>query len=61
MNKDNGQHLLGRHQLKSFASGTAHLFASSAAHYAWLTHHYGIARSRLNSFRNSRAEQMRPS
>jgi hypothetical protein len=36
--------LLGRRYLKSFASGTAHMFASSATHYAWLAHHYGCSR-----------------
>ncbi len=35
---------LGRRYLKSFASGTAHMFASSATHYAWLAHHYGCPR-----------------
>ena len=37
-------HLLSRRYLKSFASGTAHMFACSANHYAWLAHHYSIAR-----------------
>lgn len=36
--------LLGRRYLKSFASGIAHMFASSATHYAWLAHHYGCSR-----------------
>ncbi len=36
--------LLGRRHLKSFASGIAHMFASSAVHYAWLAHHYGCPR-----------------
>lgn len=35
---------LSRRYLKTFACGTAHKFASSAVHYAWLAHHYGIAR-----------------
>lgn len=35
---------LSRRYLKSFASGVAHMFMSSAGHYAWLAHHYGIAR-----------------
>lgn len=36
--------LLGRRYLKSFACGTAHMFSCSTAHYAWLAHHYGVAR-----------------
>lgn len=36
--------ILSRRFLKSFASGTAFMFAGSAAHYAWLAHHYGISR-----------------
>ncbi len=44
MNNDREQHLLSRRYLKSFAFGTAHKFATSAAHYAWLAHHYGITR-----------------
>lgn len=34
---------LGRRYLKSFACGTANKFSSSANHYAWLAHHYGIS------------------
>lgn len=41
--KDTMKRNLSRRHLKSFASGTAHMFASSAVHYAWLAHHYGIA------------------
>lgn len=33
-----------RNYLKSFANGVAHMFFSSAEHYAWLAHHYGIPR-----------------
>lgn len=33
---------LGRKHIKSFASGIAHMFASSAQHYAWLAHKLGI-------------------
>ncbi len=44
MNNDSGLPLLTRRYLKSFAGGTAHMFASSAVHYAWQAHHYGIAR-----------------
>lgn len=38
------ERLLGRRYLKSFASGIAFMFASSATHYAWLAHHYGCSR-----------------
>ncbi len=38
------ERLLGRRYLKSFASGIAYMFASSATHYAWLAHHYGCSR-----------------
>lgn len=36
------ERLLGRRYLKSFASGIAFMFASSATHYAWLAHHYRL-------------------
>jgi len=39
---------LSRRYIKSFAGGAAHKFSSSANHYAWLAHHYGISRITVN-------------
>jgi len=38
-----GEENLSRRYLKGFAGGTAHMFACSAQHYAWLAHRYGIS------------------
>jgi hypothetical protein len=35
-----GQKKLGRKNIKSFASGIAHMFACSAQHYAWLAYQH---------------------
>jgi len=40
--ENSGTGNLGRKHIKSFASGLAHMFASSAQHYAWLAHKLGI-------------------
>lgn len=37
-----GQKKLGRKHIKSFASGTAHMFACSAQHYAWLAYQHRL-------------------
>lgn len=37
-----GQNKLGRKNIKSFASGIAHMFACSAQHYAWLAYQHRL-------------------
>lgn len=39
---------LGRKHIKSFASGIAQMFATSAQHYAWLAHRHGTAEVTVN-------------
>lgn len=37
-----GRRTLGRKQIKSFAGGIAHMFASSAQHYGWLAYRHRL-------------------
>jgi hypothetical protein len=51
MNKKNEtSKKISRRDLKSFASGTINMFASSAQHYAWLAHYHGIDHLEIDLF-----------